>query len=286
MGAKTWKGTTGDYGLASNWLEASIPIAADDVRLPAGAGKISSGFDQSTVAIASFIANEGYAASVGLSTASLRIKLAAGGTFDWSGAGQSYLEVASTATDVDATIRNTAPGSIGEFGLYLDSSDFNVCSIMKGKVSIASRSGKSGKATSTRVLGGSCTMGDSVTSKSTNGLITVDVEKGNLTTWCPLTNVQVYGGNCTIEGKTTAATVSTVLSYSGGIAVLNTVGLISSAIVSRGGVLDFTKTGVERTLTTLQLGTGGKVRWNKEKVTYTTLSFALPDFAELSYRSL
>jgi len=77
MARKTWLGTvSGDYSVAGNFAEGSIPQDADDVYLAPGAVAISAGLDQGAVKLASFHQSQAYTGLVGTAAAYLKINAA------------------------------------------------------------------------------------------------------------------------------------------------------------------------------------------------------------------
>lgn len=68
MANKTWVGTDtgneGDWGTAANWSPSGVPVATDDVRIPAGSNAITGTLNQSAVALGDVIVEEGYTAAI------------------------------------------------------------------------------------------------------------------------------------------------------------------------------------------------------------------------------
>ena len=232
-----------------------IPQATEHVRIPVGAGTISSNLDQSAVAIGDFIVEEGYEGVIGASTGFLAIDP---NRFEFSGTGQAFINLTTAA--IPLTVHRTAAALTGERGLYLRGSALTVLSIQGGQVGLAVRPGETSTATTVRVLGDgtSVWLGNGVT------LTNLHQYAGDTVVRCAVGTTILYDGTMTTEengGMTTSAT------QLGGNYVWKSSGTIAAYNIY-GGTFDMQQSGVARTLTALNKY-GGTILRNKEAVTYT-----------------
>jgi hypothetical protein len=237
-----------------------IPQAGEYVRIPAGAGSITtaSGLDQSAVSIEDFHVEEGYDGTIGSATGFLRISLA--NNFYFKGTGQAFIDLGGSS---DAFIYGTASASTGEFGLYLRGTALSLVDVQGGSVGIAVLPGETSTLTTLRMSNRGTTVkcGAGVTLTSA-----LPIFEGNLWLHCNATTVTKYGGNVYLRE---AAAITTVNSLGPGSFSYGSSGNITT-YNNRGGSLDMRASNASRTLTTLNLyTTSGSVSYNKEAVTIT-----------------
>lgn len=272
MAGKLWIGTDGAYSTNGNWSPTNIPTTGDHVRLPAGGSTITSGLNQSAVAIGDFIGEDGFASVVGVDSGAGTYLQIDPDRFEWSGTGVALIDVSGAV--IPANVFNSATGvATGKRGLYLKGSAITTLNVTKGKVGLAVRDAETSAATTARCNGENADLwlGAGVT------LTTAECLKGVLRLRCAATTLNIYGGTVYSEE---IGTITTVNMY-GGIFYPNSTGTITT-INLLGGTLDFRKSGAARTVTTLNLKRGASwtIQLNKEAVTYTTI--ALPDSMQLA----
>ena len=139
MAQKTWLGTTdGNYGTAGNWAEGSIPTSKDAVTISSAAvNGLTSGLDQSAVAIDTFVVEEGFGYDIGTSLAYLQIACTGTGAnfLKYAGAGGlAKIDVAASAIPVE--VRNTGSPAVGSYGLELLGDNLTIVTVYRGNVGI------------------------------------------------------------------------------------------------------------------------------------------------------
>lgn len=259
--------------LAADYVQfRQIPQTGESVRIPAGAGSITtaSGLDQSSVSLDDFFVEEGYDGTIGSSTGFLRISL--GGEFEFNGTGQSFIDLGGSS---DVTVHGTASAPNGEFGLYLRGSALSLVDVQGGSVGIAVLPGEVSTVSTLRMSNRGtivkCGAGVALTSA-------VPIFEGNLWLHCNATTITKYGGNVYLRE---AAAITTVNSLGPGEFHWGSSGNIGT-YNNRGGSLNMRDSNASRTLTTLNLyTTSGTVSYNKEAVTIT--NHTLNDSVVASY---
>lgn len=247
----------GAYSTAGNWSGAAVPVATDNVRFTAQyTGIVTTGLNQSAVALTSFLVEDGYSGTIGsLSLGYLQI---ATSRFEFSGTGESWINLGATA--VSPQIFKTASNSAGKRGLYLKGTNITTLNIVGGSVGVAMVHGDVSTITTVRVLGSGSDLilGAGVT------LTTIDVYAGKVLINCAATTVRVYGG----EVRTRETGAITNLTVYGGTVYPESTGTITNW-VQYGGDVDFTRSGAARTITNWKHN-GGSWRLDPNVVTRTT----------------
>lgn len=239
----------------------SIPVASDDVRIPAGTASISSGLNQSGVAIADFVVEEGYEGDIGTSTEYLRIDP---DRFEFSAtSGTAYIDVGS-ASNLDCQIYSTGTPDTGERGLYLLGSSIDVLNVVRGYVGVAVRHGETSTVATARVIDNDASLwiGEGC------ALTTYQQQSGNgrLRTGGTVTTVLIYDGDLITE-ETVAITT---LNHKGGFVTANATGTVTTWNLY-GGTIYLNRSGAARTISTLNKYRGNwQIYRNKEAVTITT----------------
>ncbi len=261
MANKTWVGTTsgseGDWGVAANWSPSGVPVAADNVRIPAGSYAITGSLNQSAVTLGAVIVEDGYLQTIG--SATLGYLQFACTRFEFSGAGVAYIDIGASAIPV--VVRKAATGSDGYRGLYLKGSGITVLTVEAGDVGVAFKHGETSTVATARCMGGSLVLGAGVTGTTAQNY------DGSLTVRCALTTLDIYGGNVLTEET---GAITTINLYSGELVTKST-GTITT-LNAKGGTLDESKSGAARTVSTLNLHRNATWKRNKEAVTVTTLT--------------
>ena len=258
MANKVWIGTDGNYASASNWSPSGVPVAADNVRIPAGAALIAAGLNQSAVALGDFIVEKGCAALIGATGAYLQISCA---RFEFEGTGVAWIDIGSSA--ISPIVKTTTFAAEGSFGLYLKGSAIATLSVNDGLVGLAMRYGDTATVNTVRVTGkkAKCVMGSGVT------LTTGYTSGGTLELHCAATTVTGEGGNVTTEET---GAITTLNANGQGTYKLNATGTITTLNQNdSASVVDFTQSGASRTVTTYNHHLGTR-RFDKNVVTFTT----------------
>lgn len=256
MAIKKWIGTDGSYSTSANWSPSGVPANSDTVRLPPGGGAISTGLNQSAVALTAFIVEKGYTALIASAAAPLQI-----GTtrFEFEGGGKAFIDLGASA--VDPLITGTAQPSLGTFGLYLKGSAIDDLSVSgSSSVGVAAQVGETATVADARVVSAaaSLTLGAGVT------LTNAKVAAGKCEVKCAATLVQTYGGE-TISSETGA--ITTVETYDGTFTG-NSSGTVT-ALKCHGGLSDFTKSAAARTITDVEIYPGASFAVDPAIVTLT-----------------
>jgi hypothetical protein len=122
-----------DYNTAENWSTNAVPTASDDVIIPAGAGLILWGLDQSGVSVNKFRVENGYTGQIGgTDDGYLQLLLDASSEVYIAGSGRKWIDIA--ASNVDPVIEESASIATGQFGLYLKATAMTDLYIRKGNV--------------------------------------------------------------------------------------------------------------------------------------------------------
>lgn len=266
MAIKKWIGTDGSYSTGANWSPANVPVNSDIVRIPAGAGNISSGLDQSAVTLTAFIVEKGYTGTIGSSAGYLKLVTA---RFEFDGGGVSYIDLGTSA--IAPQVFGTAAGGDGTRGLYLLGSALTTLNVTGGSVGLAVGVGETSTVATARLAlaGASLWLGTGVS------LTAHDNHAGDAIIRCALTTLNIYGGSVLTSEVGAIATVN----VKGGTFTPNSTGTIT-ALNSYGGSVDFRQSDAARTVTTTNKYKGGTISINKEAVTYTT--FVVQDSQSLS----
>lgn len=259
MANKTWAGTDGNYGTAGNWSPSGVPSTGDHIRIPASSSQsITSGLDQSAVAIGDFIVEEGYTGTIGTAAGYLQIDP---DRFEFNGSGQAFIDIG--AAEIDVQVLGTAAAATGERGLYLKGSAIDELAIIGGNVGVAAIHGETATVATCRVTGANADVwiGAGVT------LTTLAVSAGSVRLRCAATTVTVYGGTLYTE----EAGAITTVNLEGGTIYPNSSGTITT-LNAEGGTADFTRSGLGRTVSTLKQNPGSTLTYDPAVLTITTRS--------------
>lgn len=261
MADKTWAGVTGAYDLSTNWSPVNVPIAGDNVRIPAGSVAITSGLNQSAVALADFIVEDGYTAAIASATAYLRIVCS---RFIFSGTGVSYVDIGTSA--ISPQVLKTSGGGSGTRGLYLKGSAISILSVISGKVGLAALFGETSTATTIRCVGS----GASVWAGAGLTLTNFYQTNGDSIIRCAGTTLTCHGGKI----KTEESGAWTTVDMDAGTFYPNSTGTITTFMCD-GGTADFLTSGAARTVTNFKLNPNGTLKYDKNVLTIT--NWTVPD---------
>lgn len=227
MATRTWVGgTDGDWGTASNWAEASVPITGDDVYIVSGSADID-GSDQSAVTLDKLVVGTQYTGLIGTSGTKLQISAT---DFDYASNGTStYIEGTYTTltvqeTSTSATALNLYGSSDtittlrilgGRGGINIDSS------VAFGSASKVEQIGAAGVTTNIAdgtTIDASCTLTmDSGKLEMNQAIATITVFGGELLATLDsgtVTDLDLYGGRVRWN-PTASCTITTLTLYSG-----------------------------------------------------------------------
>jgi len=261
MASKIWDGisTPGDWSVAANWVPSGVPVATDDVSIPAGSNAITAGLDQSAVALGEVTVEKGYSAAIGLATSYLKLDP---NSFRFAGTGESYIDLETSPTTINPVILATKSNvTAGKRGLYLLGDDIGTLEVYGGIVGLAAQLGETTTVATLRLLGSGANVwiGNGVT------LTTLDVFKGQAELKPALTTLNVHAGKVVTEedGTITTATVR------GGELVCNSSGTITTLNIE-GGIVDFIQAGKARTVSNTKQNPGSTLIIDEAIVTITT----------------
>lgn len=262
MADKIWVGTTGDLSVASNWSPSGVPVASDNVYVPAGSGSMSSSMSALSTAsltgsLGTVEVEAGYSGTIGTKSAYWQFTPT---VFRFAGSGTAYINIEAAAISPD--IRGTATASVtGGAGLYLKGSAIaTLAPTGTSSVAVAFFGGETSAITTARCIGSSGTLilGAGCT------LTTVQVTSGTLTVKAACTTLDVQGGTAYTIGSGAITTVT----VDDGTAYLYSSGTITTLTMA-GGTVDMLGGGIARTVTTCNHN-GGTLRQDSGTVTITT----------------
>ncbi len=251
-----------DAQLADYVQFRQIPQAAEVVRVPRGAGDITSNLDQSAVAIAGFFREPGHTGTIGTSSSSLRI---APTRLEDHGNGQSFFDIGSA--NITVVANNNAPVSNGEYSLNLRGTNIALIDYRGGLLGIAAYGGE--LSTFTALIGapntsGGIKIGSGVTATSA----TVTLHGGTLWANCSLGTINNYAGAIWIG----EAAAITTLSQWGGEFHYGSSGNIATLNI-RGGRFNELAGNATRTIAAVNKYRGSwTINRNKEAVAHTAVT--------------
>tara|TARA_R110002020_G_scaffold179804_2_gene373536 strand:- start:10713 stop:11528 length:816 start_codon:yes stop_codon:yes gene_type:complete len=249
--------TSGDFSVAGNWLSGSAPVAADNLFFIADYNvDLTAGLDQTAVTYGKLIVEAGYTGKIGTKIAYLQIPCT---DVDFKGSGESYIDVSTSAIDI--RVDGTGPAPTGKSGLYLKGSAIDEINVISGSVGVASKAGETATVTTIVLNGGAVVVGDGCT------LTNATVYSGQLNSQASVTTLKIYNGSSVLV----EAAAVTTLSLFNGSHTHNGTGTIATANIE-GGTLDLFRSGLARTITTLNLNPGGNVIYDPDLITITTLN--------------
>lgn len=278
---ETFAGTeTATNNEGSNWLDtagadANIPANSDDVVLENSSQSVTSGLDQSGVALATLTARQSFTGYVGTAAAYLQIgsSIVRIGEYFGTGtvpAGSSLikLDLGATAAAVDIFNAGT-PLTTAAPAIYIKANSAStVVRIRKGKVAIAPNTGETTTVGTIQVSYVSNQATDAVVQIGSGVTLTTLLCKGSDTTLlCAATTVTQEAGTLKTEGAGAIGTVK----VTGGTATLNSTGTITLLEVSKTGLADFTKSSAGRTVSTAKLDPDGRIKADPSVITFSNL---------------
>lgn len=283
MATRTWNGSTsGDWSLAANWSAATVPIAADNVIIPAGTPAITS-FSvagSQNITLAKMTVEKGYLNDIGGSGNPLTVTFSS--RLVHRGSGTLWFKDGSSSATALIVINSDNTTNAAQ--LDCDSTGGSTTKILvrKGKVTIAGTSNTYGEIEVTYRDSPST---DSVLDIS-SGSVTVTLLKqnaGTITSAATVTTAILSGGKLTQTGSTVITTAYIVGGYllanNNGATTVTTCNLMQ-------GTLDLKGNSLEKTITTLQRAPGSTLMWDAQLHTIsnsaTGIVGAFYDYAEES----
>lgn len=255
-------GQEGNYGHASNWSLGAVPVAGDDVVIPASAGPITSGLNQSAVEIKSFTRAVGHAQQIGNGSDDPLILDIAGGAADSladiGGTGDAWISLGSSPCDV--VIRETGNG-IGGYGLILVGTALTKIIMHAGNVLLNGVT-----VTGTVEQRGGVLFCDRYCDFVNAGDFVLSVMLGQCTLECAVDKVRARAGDVVLNG---AGAVASLL-CDGGTITSNTSGTVTLAQADS-GTIDFTQSNVARTVTTMTRSGDGRLKYDPDVITLTNV---------------
>jgi len=264
MAKKLWEGgqtgNEGKYDLAANWSPSGVPAGGDSVYMR-GSQDITDGLDQSLIALDDFVVEKSYSGKLGTSAAALQVGITSStGRVEYSGSGESYIDVGGSTIDV--TIHTTGAAAVGKHGLYIQGTAIGTLSVEGGNVGISLQApGDASTITTLRALGGHVTGGEglTVTNVDVGGSAILELRAG-------CSDLDIRSGTVTTSA---AAGISSSVTLWGGVLIHNGTGTIASAII-QGGELDVSQGGLVTTVSSLKLNEGSFI-YDPESVTVTSI---------------
>ncbi len=240
MAKKIWlgddTGNVGKYGTAANWSPSGVPIAADDVVIPANSPAITGDLDQSAVPIASFTVEAGHINNIASNIESLKIDP---DRFDYGGTGlEVFIDLVTGVSTVDPIIRTAASVQTGEFAFSLTGDNIDELTVLSGTIRI----------------------------ETGTVIATINNLGGNVTTFAaPTAGVVNNAGTTITEG---AGAISSLVA-NGGTIESNAEGDVTNATADSSGVIDFRQSPVIRTVTNIDRSGDGQIFYDPDIITVT-----------------
>jgi len=259
MASRMWLGTDSTdptaFDAAANWSGSTLPGAGDTVIFsPSYNNACTKNIDQGTTAYGEIVVEPGFTQDIGTPTDPLTCEPA---KFEYHGGGVIYADIGSAAIPV--VVSSSGSGAGGTYGVYIKGT-ITTLSVSGGRVAVASFAGDSATLTTVRQSGGVVLLGSGSSAPTT-----VTVNGGELTSKVNAATVNVYKGSFT-NGE--AAQITTKLNAYGGRLILNGSGTIADLLLDGQAEIDFTQSGVARTVTAIK-NNGGTISYDPGVITFT-----------------
>lgn len=258
------------WNVAANWSGGSMPSASDTVVIEAGSESILYGLTGTATSFGAVIVEDGFSNSIGLPEINSKgfheyratyldmttTALTIGGT----GRGSSLMKINLNSAATAVVVYGTGQGTTNEPALQLTGGSSATLYVANGQVAVASR------ATETANFTSISTGANANVSIGRGTTVTTVTSLGNTFVECSVTNLNVRGNT-----TTTLAQVTT-LDVNAGRALYQSSQTITTAYVGP-GVLDCSDLRT-RTITTLNMRSGGKLIDPQQTCTVGTLAMA------------
>jgi len=270
MTVRYWTGaSSGAYSTSGNWSPGAVPQANDDVVIQ-GAVSITSGLDQSAVAIDTFTVLESYTGAIGTVNEYLEIDVDDSFLY-YSTGGPSYIDIAGNA--ISPQIFNTKAFAGGDYGLYLKGGTGGTAvtslTVHKGAVHVNEHGGGTNTSSFTTINVGF------VNNQSSDSKVLI-------APGTTVTNLNISGGEVELQVAagtinmlagvltTTGSGAITTLNLRGGAAYPKSNGVITSLNASD-GTIDFTRDSAAKVVTNFNAD-GATITFDKNILTITNLN--------------
>ena len=271
---------SGDFAEDGNWgggLSAANPANADTVYFKDSSQAVTTGWDQSAVALTALYIEKSYTGNIGDSYNYLQIgtvRLEIGQNLSAAspaGSGRIKIDLGAATTCTAIIYDAGTPTDANMPSVRLLAVDAaTTIEVRKGKVAVAYETGE--VSTIGELVVGSVTnkdedadvwLGEGVTITTitqSGGELDVADSAGTLTT------LDVFGGKCRYNG---GAAITTANIFGDGTVELNKHGTITTLNVFDSGHADFSKTINSREITTAKVGGSGKITYDPAVLTMT-----------------
>ncbi len=263
MTVALWLGTDAvdptDFATAANWSTSLVPGGGDDLIFSNSYNNpMTTGVDRGTTAFDSVHVEEGFTQQIGSYESPLISHVA---KFEYHGGGIVWADLGDSG-GIPVTVTNSGATANGAWGVNLKG-DITTLSVSGGTVAVNVEAGFSGALTALHATGGTTVLGSNLTS-----VTSIDVISGLVETRESVPTVRVYGGEFRTSGS---AAITTKLSVYAGNCLLSGSGTIADLLLDSdgGSQLDFSKSGIARTVTTIK-NNGGSIVYDPNVMTFTT----------------
>ncbi len=236
-----------DWNVQANWVENTVPVAADDVLLT-GSTSILYGLDQNGFTLGQFSTDVNFRGNIGLAGAPLSIeptscRVNGGGTMytNLNGAAIAATVAGGTRLSLNGSAMTTVTAEAGTLLLGVDPGDTPTLATLYVRQGATATVGYGATITAYKQSGG--------TGNLHVGATTVEIQSGTLTTY--------------------STGAITTLSNDGGTLNCNSTGTITT-LNANGGTTDFTLSRAPRAVTTLNQKKSATVKFDSTVVTVTT----------------
>lgn len=219
MATNRYLGVNGNWGDSTNWSLGTVPNDGEDVVIDQSNQTITSGLNQTGVALASLTITA--PVNIGGNGSSLIIGVT--GTFKAAGGGAIYV---SADTGVQAIVKTIVQQTSGQT-IYLTGGSFTTVEVARG----ANCYVQSGAVVTTLTSAGGCTLDYNAT-----GLTTLTQAAGNLVSYRNIATGNVHGLGSTLTTVTSAAVSTSLTVTTGATFYHRSSGTIASLTVHPGAV--------------------------------------------------
>jgi len=264
-GTGTWNGVSvstesvgnTDYGTARNWSSDSVPTNSNDVIFGAGSVGVQYGLDQSAVTLGSLSVSVGCSSQFGrFESGSPHYLSVPSGSLEYRGSAQLAMFDVGASNIKPYVESYGSPSGNRQHSVYIKGSDLLGLDVNRGKVALAGLPGDTASVETVNIGYVSNQKNDSdVLIGSGVTLTTLNQGGGNCVLSCGAATVNVASGATLTTDGTGAITELNVW----GSAFLNSTGTVTTINV-RGGTLDLTKVRTARTVTTVNLYNGSRLK--------------------------
>jgi len=264
-GTGTWTGVStstanvgnSDYGTARNWSSDSVPTNSNDVVFGSGSVNVQYGLGQSGVSLGSLAVSVGCSSQFGrFENGSPHYLKVGSGSLDYRGSAQLAMFDLGSSSITPYIESYGSPSGNRLHSVYVKGSNLAGLNINRGKVAVAGLTGDTSAVVTVNIgyvanqkSDADVLIGSGVT------LTTLNQGGGNCVMSCGAATVNVASGATLTTDGSGAITELNVW----GNAFLNSTGTVTTINV-RGGTLDLTKVRNARTVTTVNLYNGSRLR--------------------------